>query len=215
LNWRLLKVFSSVDAGIYHELSGDLDFLARQLFSDTADGAYLREHSSGWTPPLCAAPASGDVLLSGQPDKSVPAGVVFKSAAGKTYYTEVACKLDGDGAAAARVKSQNLGLTANLAVGEELNIISAIPTGINSKAVAAAGDITGGAHAESDEEYLARATRLYRAGPLAERAPAAAFFKTRHKTQPRRTSKNGGTVRLVNSQYRVSVPSGVCRPFAV
>jgi uncharacterized phage protein gp47/JayE len=39
-----LKVFVQVDAGMYHQLLGDLDFLAKQLFPDTAGGVYLRDH---------------------------------------------------------------------------------------------------------------------------------------------------------------------------
>jgi hypothetical protein len=153
---NLLKVFANVDAGIYHELLGDLDFLARQLFPDTATGAYLREHWSSRTPPLYAVPAAGDVALSGLPNKAIPAGISLKSASGEVYYTEAAYRLDAEGTAAARVKSQNSGLAANLAAGVELAIISAIPAGVNSKAIVAAGGITGGADAESDEEYLVR-----------------------------------------------------------
>jgi uncharacterized phage protein gp47/JayE len=154
--YNLLKVFANIDAGIYHELLGDLDFLSRQLFPDTATGAYLREHWSSRTPPLYAVPASGEVVLSGLPNKAIPAGIVFKSAGGEVYYTEAAYRLDAEGEALARVKSQNSGLAANLDAGQELNIISSIPAGVNSKAVVAEGGITGGADAESDEEYLVR-----------------------------------------------------------
>jgi uncharacterized phage protein gp47/JayE len=154
--YNLLKIFSAVDAGIYHELLGDLDFLSNQLFPDTATGAYLREHWSSRTPPLYAIAAYGDIIISGLPNKPVPVGVVFKSAAGETYYTESAYRLNTDGSAAARVRAQNTGLKTNLASGEELTIISAVPAGINSKAVVSAGGIIGGADAESDEEYLTR-----------------------------------------------------------
>jgi uncharacterized phage protein gp47/JayE len=37
-----------------------------------------------------------------------------------------------------------------------LNIVSAIPSGVDSKAVVASGGISGGTDAETDEEYLAR-----------------------------------------------------------
>lgn len=152
----LLKVFSAVDAGIYHQLLGDLDFLSLQLFPDTATGAYLREHWSSRIPPLHAIAAKGDVILSGLPNKPVPAGMVFKSVVGETYFTEKAYKLGADGTITARVKAQDTGIKANLAEGEDLSIISAIPAGIDSKAVVASGGIVGGADAETDEEYLIR-----------------------------------------------------------
>jgi uncharacterized phage protein gp47/JayE len=154
--YNLLKVFSAVDAGIYHELLGDLDFLSNQLFPDTATGAYLREHWSSRTPPSYAIAARGVVLITGIPNTPVPIGVVFKSAGGETYYTESAVRLGSDGAAGVSVKAQNTGLKTNLAAGEELTIISAVPAGINSKALVADGGIIGGADAESDEEYLVR-----------------------------------------------------------
>ncbi|MDR2942777.1 MAG: baseplate J/gp47 family protein [Treponema sp.] len=153
---NLLKVFSAVDAGIYHQLLGDLDFFSHQLFPDTATGAYLREHWSIHTPPLHAIAANGNVIISGLPNKPVPVGIVFKSIAGKMYYTENSYKLGTDGTIIACVKAQDTGLKTNLAEGEELQIISAIPAGIDSKAVVASGGILGGTDAETDEEYLIR-----------------------------------------------------------
>ena len=53
----LLKVFASVEAGMYHQLLWDLDFLSKQIFPDTADGECLREHWSSKTAPLYAVTA--------------------------------------------------------------------------------------------------------------------------------------------------------------
>lgn len=154
--YNLLKVFSAVDAGMYHGLLGDLDFLALQLFPDSATGAYLREHWSSRTTPLYAIAAHGEIIISGTANKAIPAGVVYKAASGETYYNESAGRLGADGSAAIRIKAQGTGLKTNLTAGEELTIISAIPAGINTKAIVADGGITGGADAESDEEYLVR-----------------------------------------------------------
>ena len=153
---NLLRVLASVDAGIYHQLLGDLDFLAKQIFPDTAEGEYLREHWSSRTPPLYATSAAGEVLISGIPDRPVPAGIVFSAASGERYYTDQAYRIGADGAVVARVKSQHSGIAVNLAPGEDLNIVSAIPAGVDSRAKTAGGGITGGADAETDEEYLTR-----------------------------------------------------------
>jgi uncharacterized phage protein gp47/JayE len=153
---NLLKVFSSVDAGMHHQLLGDIDFLALQLFPDTAEGAYLRTHWADKVTPLYASSAQGNVVLTGTPNRSVPSGLLLKSAAGETYYTEAACRIGAAGSVEARVTAQNTGLATNLEAGEELKIASVIPSGVDSVAVASQGGITGGADAESDEEYLAR-----------------------------------------------------------
>lgn len=153
---NLLKVFASVDAGMYHQLLGDLDFLSKQIFPDTAEGEYLREHWSSKTAPLYAIAASGEITVTGKADKTIPSGIVYQAASGERYYLEKSYKLDADGQAAAVVKAENPGKQGNLEPGEKLSIISAIPAGIDSEAVVSGTGIIGGYDAESDEEYLAR-----------------------------------------------------------
>jgi uncharacterized phage protein gp47/JayE len=153
---NLLKVFASVEAGMYHQLLGDLDFLSKQIFPDTAGGEYLREHWSSKTAPLYAVAASGEAVIAGTPNKPVPSGVVFGAASGEHYYPDKSYRLDTNGQAIITVKAENPGAQGNLAPGEKLSIISAIPAGIDSEAVVSGRGISGGADAETDEEYLAR-----------------------------------------------------------
>ena len=153
---NLLKVFAAVDAGILHQNLGDLDFLALQLFPDTAQGDYLRQHWSGRVTPLYAIASSGQALVTGIYNRPVPADIVFASIPGERYYTERAYKIGEDGTIAITLKSQNTGINTNLSAGEELSIVSSIPAGIEAKAVVIGDGIIGGADAESDEEYLSR-----------------------------------------------------------
>jgi uncharacterized phage protein gp47/JayE len=153
---NLLKVFASVDAGIYHQLSGDLDFLAKQIFPDTAEGRYLREHWSNKTAPLYATTSSGEITVTGMANKTIPAGVVFEAASGERYFLKNAYKLNGGGGAFVTVEAENPGQQGNLAVGEKLKIISALPVGIDSESVVSGNGIVGGTDAETDEEYLTR-----------------------------------------------------------
>jgi uncharacterized phage protein gp47/JayE len=152
----LLKVFSTVDAGIYHQLLGDLDFLSRQIFPDTAEGEILREHWSSRVTPLYATSAAGEIAVTGTPEKTVPAGVVFQAAGGEKYYTGKSYKIGGAGSVVVTVKAEGSGLITNLASGNELTIVSSIPQGIDSKVKTTDRGITGGADGETDEEYLGR-----------------------------------------------------------
>lgn len=152
----LLKVLAQVDAGIYHQLLGDLDFLALQLFPDTATGEYLRDHWSSRVTPLAASRAAGAVDVSGLPNAAVPSGLVFRSSGGSKYHTERSHKTDGSGRASVPVKAAVAGLEGNLQAGDEVKIISVVPSGIDTAAVVAEGGISGGADAETDAEYLAR-----------------------------------------------------------
>jgi len=152
----LLKVFAAVDAGIYHQLLGDLDFLSMQIFPDTAEGEFLRQHWSAQVPPLHATAASGDVDMTGLAGRLIPAGILFTSSSGERYYNEAASRLDSEGRAVVTIKAQEPGSQANLAPGETLSIVSAIPAGVDSAVTVRGGGISGGADAETDEEYLAR-----------------------------------------------------------
>jgi uncharacterized phage protein gp47/JayE len=159
---NLLKVLASVDAGIYHQLLGDLDFLAQQIFPDTAEGAYLREHWSDKAAPLYAVAASGEVTVTGTAGKAIPAGVVFQAVSGEHYYQDKSYSLDTAGRAVIMVQAEQPGLQGNLGPGEKLSIISAIPAGIDSTALVTGSGISGGADGESDEVYLARVLQALR-----------------------------------------------------
>jgi len=154
--YNLLSVFANVDAGIFHLLQGDLVFLSKQLFPDTAESEFLRSHWSSRIPPLYATTAIGNVEVSGIAGKSIPAGVVFKSNKGKKYFTEKAYIISSNGKVLVSVKAENAGLDSNLEAGSQLSIVSAIPSGIDSKAAVGDAGVLGGTDAESDEEYLAR-----------------------------------------------------------
>jgi uncharacterized phage protein gp47/JayE len=153
---NLLKVFATVDAGMYHQLLGDLDFLSKQIFPDTAEGEYLRAHWSNKTTPLYAVAASGEATVTGIPNRPVPSGVAFGAASGEHYYLDKSYRLDADGRATAILKAENPGAQGNLVPGEKLSIISAIPAGVDSEAVVSGSGIIGGTDAETDEEYLSR-----------------------------------------------------------
>jgi len=159
---NLLKVFASVDAGIYHQLLGDLDFLSKQIFPDTAEGEYLREHWSNRITPLFAIAASGEVTMSGTANRAIPSGVIFEAASGEKYYLENAYRLDAGGKAVVTVKAENPGQQGNLAIGEKLSIVSDVPAGVDSEAVVSGNGIVGGSDAESDEEYLTRVLAFLR-----------------------------------------------------
>jgi uncharacterized phage protein gp47/JayE len=160
--YNLLRVFAAADAGMYHQLLGDLGFLADQIFPDTATGEYLRLHWSDRVPPLYAIAATGTIQIPGAPNAAVPAGLVYASAAGQRYFTESAYRVGEDGTVSARIKAEESGAYTNLPSGEILSLVSSIPPGIDSTAVVSGDGITGGADGESDEAYLARVLQALR-----------------------------------------------------
>lgn len=161
--YNLLKVLSLVDAGKYHQLYGDLEFLSRQIFPDTADGEYLRAHWSDRVSPNHAVIAIGNVVFTGTNGASIPAGLILSSSSGKTYYVETQVSIIS-GSAMATVKAQEAGENSNLDEGASLSISSAVPPGVNSAAVVGSGGIAGGVDAETDTAYLARVIANIRNG---------------------------------------------------
>jgi uncharacterized phage protein gp47/JayE len=97
-----------------------------------------------------------DAAITGTPGKTIPSGLVFQAASGERYYLEKQFRLDAQGRALVTVTAENPGAAGNLAAGEKLSIVSAIPAGVDSEAVVSGTGISGGSDAETDEEYLAR-----------------------------------------------------------
>lgn len=154
--YNLMRVLATVEAGIYHQLLGDLDFLSEQLFPDTATGDYLRLHWSDRVPPLYAVAAIGKIKMTGTPTVSVPSGLVFTSANGKRYYTDKVSSIGQNREAIVWVKAEQAGEDSNLGSGEKLRISSALPVGLDSEAVTIEKGILGGINEETDSEYLSR-----------------------------------------------------------
>ena len=153
---NLIRVLAEVQAGMYHQLLGDLSFLADQLFPDTATGDYLRMHWSDRVPPLYAVSAIGQAEVKGVAGTAVPSGLVYTSASGKRYFTDKATKIDGTGKAEIWLQAEEAGAASNLSSGQKLKLSSAIPTGLSSEAITFGSGIVGGVDEETDEEYLSR-----------------------------------------------------------
>ena len=154
--YNLVTVMANVDAGLFHLLQGDLAFLSKQLFPDTAEGEFLRAHWAGRVPPMHAVAAVGEITISGNAGLTIPAGTVLKSTLGKRYFTEKSYSIGNDGKALVYVKAENAGADSNLEADSPLVIISSIPSSIDSNAVVGENGIYGGMDAESDEAYLVR-----------------------------------------------------------
>lgn len=155
VRYDLIRVLTSVDAGVYHHLYGDLVFLARQIFPDTAEGAYLRAHWSDRVPPLNGNRAIGTVEFSGPDGATLPAGLLLEAPNGQTWFTDAQVVI-ADGVAHAYAKASEFGSAGNCDPGTVLTIQSAIPSGVSSTATVLDPGIAGGVDGESDAEYLAR-----------------------------------------------------------
>ena len=154
--YNLMKVLAYTEGGDVHQLLGDLSFLSKQIFPDSASGEYLRAHWSDRVPPLYASAATGKVIQTGVQNAVIPKGLIYVSASGKRYFTNKSYKIDSSGQVEVWVMAEESGTDSNLAVGKELSVVSALSAGLDSKVKVAGDGIGGGVNGETDEEYLSR-----------------------------------------------------------
>lgn len=154
--YNLMQILAAVDAGIYHQLQGDIFFLSRQIFANTAEGEYLRAHFTSQVTPLLATPARGRVLITGTAETAIPSGLAFRSDSGQGYFNTESAKLGVDGSVSVDVQAVDQGVVGNLEADTRLKITSTLPVGIDATVTVTADGIGGGIDAETDAEYRYR-----------------------------------------------------------
>lgn len=151
----MVDVLSAVGAGAVHILFGYLDWVARQIFADTAEREHLLRHAAlyGITP-TPAEFATGDVIATGTDGSSILAGTILRLDA-VTSYRVTTGQVIASGTATLPVVAILAGAAPNLVEDATLTFESPIP-GVSSTATVAAGGITGGEEEEGTEEVRDR-----------------------------------------------------------
>lgn len=164
LRRSMVGVLSRVVAGAAHMLHGHLDFLAKQIFPDQADGEYLVRWGALFGLSRTAATfAVGNVTFTGTNGTVIPAGTVAVRADGAEYETQA----DGTvatGEATIAVEALAAGEAGNCLEGTVLSCESPI-AGVDSAVTVAAGDLTAGTDEETIEAFRARVVERMQAPP--------------------------------------------------
>lgn len=148
------QVFARVIAGATHGLFGFIDFVAKQLFPDSAEKEYLDRHASMWLqqPRKSAAKASGSYTFTTTVGAFAQAGTQLKALDGVLYQTTADATAVGVTTAVA-IEAVVAGAAGNRAAGAPLSLVSPIP-GIQTSGLA--GALSGGADVEEDEDLRGR-----------------------------------------------------------
>lgn len=158
-----LAVLARVQAGAVHGLYGYIDFLARQIFADTAEAEYLERLAQVWgvarKPPAFAV---GGVVFTGTTGAVVPGGALL--AAGETEYELDADAVLAGGTASGAATAALPGLAGNLPAGTPLTLVSPV-AGVASVVTVAAGGLAGGTDSETDAALRARLLARIRLPP--------------------------------------------------
>ena len=141
-------------SGAHHELYGYLQWIARSVFADEADGAELERHASIWgVERIGAIAASGTMTVTGTTGADVPVDSVWRRGDGAEYRVTTAAVLAA-GAAEVSVEARVAGSDGNAAVAVKLSVVSPLAGVVSESGVSVA--VVGGANAESVEGLRAR-----------------------------------------------------------
>ncbi len=155
LRRAMVDVLGAVWGGAVHTLYGFLDWLARQIFADTAEReALLQKAALYGITPVAATFATGNVTATGTNGSSIPADTILRLDAATSYRVTTG-QVIASGTATLPVMSVLAGATANIPAGTTLTFESPI-AGVNSTATVATGDIDGGNEEEGTEEVRDR-----------------------------------------------------------
>ena len=163
LRHSVLDVLARMHGGALSGTYGYLDFLARQILPDTAEGAYLARHAANWgIRRKGAVAASGTATATGVNGTAIPAGTEALRVDGVVYRTASAAVI-ADGAAELSIEAVEGGPLSDLAPGTSLTLASAI-LGVNATVVVSSVGEPG-ALEEDDEALLARLLDRIRTPP--------------------------------------------------
>lgn len=201
------KVYASVMAAVSHSLHGFIEYTAKQLFFDTAEGIYLDHWASiFWILRKPASKATGSVTFEfSDSPVEIPVGTLVQSELGQQYQTTTPVA-----AGKANVVALLAGAAGNLSEGEILTFVSPI-AGVKSQAVA--GDIAGGADAENDDSLRSRLLARIRERPHAGTAADYEAWAlevpgvTRAWVYPREGGEGNVAVRFVCDGFDDIVPT--------
>jgi len=154
LRHSVLDVLARTHAGATAGLYGYLDFLARQLLPDTADGEYLARHAGIWGVRRKAAVAAvAIVAATGVNGSPIAAGTELQRADGARYRVTAAAVIAA-GIASLIVEAADPGAASTPAIGAELVFANPVG-GVNAQANVTVVT-TGGSDEEADDALLAR-----------------------------------------------------------
>lgn len=154
LRRAMADVLGTVWAGAVHMLHGHLEWLAKQLFADTAESEYLlRQAAMYGITPTAATYASGNVTATGSDDSIIPEDTILQLEGVQFRVTAEATIASG--IATVAVTAVLAGTSGNVAEGVDLTFESPI-AGVDATATVATGGITGGTEEEDIEEVRDR-----------------------------------------------------------
>ncbi len=158
------EIIADGNAGTAHLLYGALDFLALQLFVDTANRENLIRIGSFYgLSPNAATFASGALTATGVDPTPIPFGTIFVRDDAARYESTAGVVMSG-GTATVPVVAVLAGDGGNTETGATLNLESPI-AGVNTATTVDSPGLDGGNDEELTEDFRARVLQFLRSSP--------------------------------------------------
>jgi uncharacterized phage protein gp47/JayE len=160
----VLRAVAESQAALTHDNDLHLDWVARMMMPDTAEGEFAERWGNIWLPDgrKGASFASGEITVTGVSGSIVPSGSELTAPAFDTLGNPVTLRFEvstgvtlSGPSAVVQIAALTHGALANLDEGAQLSFVSP-PGGIDGQAVIAAPGLAGGADIESDVDLIAR-----------------------------------------------------------
>ena len=207
-----LGVIARVVAASVHGLYGYLDYIARQVIVDTADGDHLVRWAALFGIDRKAATfAGGQATVGGTNGSTVPTGTLLQRADGAQYATTADATVNA-GEATLALQALAAGVDGNAAAGTSLQFVSPVG-GVGSTAVVTSGGLVDGADVESDPALRGRVVARMQAPPMGGSASDYVAWAlevpgvTRAWVYPLAGGPGTVTVRFVRDDDASAIPS--------
>lgn len=165
----VLRVLADTQGGLCHLTLQYIDWLAKQLLPDTAEGEWLDRHGDIWltnadgtTGRKVATLAEGEVSFTGIAGTIIPVGTRLTSANGVQYETLEEITINASAPTSGPVRALDAGAQGNLLAGTGLAVTGI--TGLDS--VGFVVDMDGGTDEESDDDLRVRILERIRQPPM-------------------------------------------------
>lgn len=150
LRRSVIASIATVLGGAIHLTYGFIEYMAKQMFADTAEAEFLERHAAIYGVARNAATfADGPVVFTGSDGTEIPAGTLMQRADEIQYVTDAIGTISG-GTVTVNVTCLTAGETGNLEAGQPLTLVSPI-SGVTSEGTVDTGGIIGGQDEEDDD----------------------------------------------------------------
>lgn len=155
LKHSVLGVLATMHAGAIHGAYGHLDWQARQLLPDTAEGEFLERHAAIYgVTRKPATLAAGSATATGVEGSVIPAGARLQRPGGLEYVVQANVKIL-EGTATLALASATAGAAVAAPALTRLTFVSPIG-GVSAEAVVDAPGLAGATDTEGDDALRAR-----------------------------------------------------------